>query len=567
MRFKTYRAPLMVPIAFVLSAPCVGEAVLEEVTVTAQKREESIQDVPISITAFSGEQIDALNISDFTQITQQIPSLQLNTWSPKLTIFNLRGVSQNTFNDNNEGPIAVYIDDAYVGSLNGISGQLFDMERVEVLRGPQGTLFGRNATGGLIQYLSRGADDEEFNGYAEVTVARFADRAFEFGAGGSFHDKVRVRVAGRYQEADGYVKSVDTIRPGASTVLFPGSGQDIGGVDGYAGRANVQIDFNEKLRGSFWLKYSEDNEVATGGFVFEQCNLDVNSLCPTDEFGRTVSGDGVIDLFGQPADVHEHYGDFPGFMNREQLSTSGRFDYDFDNGMQLVSVTNYMTNDYSYAEDGDALAVPVLTFGTFVDYTQWSQELRFSGETDRFRWQTGFYYLNMEWDGGASATGAPAFGNVVANGRILAFGGNQTALATANPFNGFEGAVASQNYVLDSRNWSIFGQAEYDLTEDLTVVAGLRWSQDNKDIDWTLTFADNFNPLTVIQTDDALAAINPGVNEIDYGDWAARVVLNWQPMDSTLLFASWNRGIKGATGLSVSPPTSTRLRSSITRKF
>ena len=216
-----------------------AQQLLEEIIVTAQKRDENLQDVPISVTAFSGDQLVALGLSDFTEITQQVPALQLNAWSPKLTIFNLRGISQNTFNDNNEGPVAVYVDDAYMGSLNGISGQMFDLKRVEVLRGPQGTLFGRNATGGLIHYISQDASEAETNGYVEAEFGEFSKTGLEFALGGSFSDNVRARIAGRWTEMDGYINSVDTHFPDpfppdptvAGALLFPGSGQDIGGVD------------------------------------------------------------------------------------------------------------------------------------------------------------------------------------------------------------------------------------------------------------------------------------------------------------------------------------------------
>ena len=141
-----------------------SDELFEVITVTANKRVESIQEVPVSVSVLSGDQIDAFNLSDTTDITQQIPNFQLNAWSPQLTTFNLRGVSQNNFVDNLEAPIAVYQDESYVSSMNAISGQLFDIERVEVLRGPQGTLFGRNATGGLVHYISRTASEDELNG-------------------------------------------------------------------------------------------------------------------------------------------------------------------------------------------------------------------------------------------------------------------------------------------------------------------------------------------------------------------------------------------------------------------
>ena len=540
----------LVTLAAVVALPITGSAqVLEEIVVSAQKREENLQDVPISVTAFTGEQLDALGITDFTEITQQIPALQLNAWSPNLTIFNLRGISQNSFNDNLEGPVAVYMDDAYVGSLNGISGQMFDMKRVEVLRGPQGTLFGRNATGGLIHYISQDASEADTNGYVEAEAGDYGRAGLEFAVGGSFSDNVRARLSGRWSEMDGYIESVDTNLPGGGGLLFPGSGQDIGGLDGYALRGTMQVDFSDKLQGNFWIKYSEDTDIPTGGYVFENCPFQAppnDTLCEVDQFGRAITEPGVIDLFGLPADEHEHYNEHPGILNREQTSVTARFDYSMDNGTEFTSITNYMGMDKFYDEDGDALAIPILTFQTFVDWTQWSQELRWSGETDKSRWQVGAYYLDMENDGGTNVTGAPAFGNLLAAGRVVAAGGVDTALATGNPFNGFEGAVGNQLYLLESKNWSVFGQADFDLTDRLTMTTGLRWSQDDKKINLGITYADNFNPVPILVDGSAArAALNPGVDEVDYGDWAGRFALNYQLSDSTIIFGSVNRGIKG----------------------
>ncbi len=137
--------------------------------VTAQKREENLQDVGISITAFSGNQLQQLGMTRSVDIAQQVPAMQLQTFTPAFTIINLRGISQNNFQDNLEAPVAVYVDGAYIPSMNAINGLLFDTKRVEVLRGPQGTLFGRNTTGGLVQYITNGATQEELNGYAEGT--------------------------------------------------------------------------------------------------------------------------------------------------------------------------------------------------------------------------------------------------------------------------------------------------------------------------------------------------------------------------------------------------------------
>lgn len=518
--------PLLIAAASLASAP-LSAAVLEEVVVTAQKREQNLQDVSLSVTAFSGDQMKALGISETTEITQQVPNLQINAWSPNVTIFNLRGISQNNFGDYLEAPVAVYMDDAYIGSMNAISGQLFDVKRVEVLRGPQGTLFGRNATGGLIHYVSQDASDEEFNGYVEAGYASFDKKSVEFAVGGGLSDKVRGRIAGRWEESDGYIESTATRNPGGN-VIFPGNGQDIGGSDGYAFRGTLQVDFTENLTGDFWIKYAEDNDVATGGYVFEACNFDNIGYCATDNAGRSLAKDGVIEgIFGSDADVHDNYSNNPGFLNRESASYQAKFEWAMDNGVDVTSITNYIDMNKDYEEDGDGTFVDIINFFNGVDFTQFSQELRFSGSTDTMRWQTGVYFLSMEVDGYITTEGNPV------RAAALASFGSATL------------PQAQQTYVLDSKNWSVFGETEYDLSDALTLKVGLRWSQDDKQIDYQNQLTDVGQTPVIRATDESFAAAVPGSDDIDYGDWAGRLGLDWRITENTLVYASYNRGIKG----------------------
>ncbi|MBO9707372.1 MAG: TonB-dependent receptor [Caulobacter sp.] len=503
-------------------APIAQEnAVLGEVIVTANKRSESIQKVPVSVTAYSGDQLQALGITDTTQITQQIPSLRLNAWSPNITIFNLRGISQNNFTDYLEAPIAVYVDDAYMGSINGLSGQLFDVQRLEVLRGPQGTLFGRNATGGLIQYFSTDASKSNFNGYATASYESYNRRTLEGAVGGPVSDHVRFRVAGRVVKADGYIKSQDAL-PGT----FSGNGQDLGGENGWALRGTLQADLGERGKLDLWYKHSEDNHVATGGYVFDNCNLQANGYCTTDAAGLSNGSGGVINgITGAAASPFANFSNVAGYFDRKTDIYQANLKYDFD-GATLTAITNYTDLTKSYQEDGDALPIDLIVFRTNAHFKQFSQELRLSGDLPRFRWQAGAYYLNMDIKGDMVTIGSPALGAAVAAG-----------LPGNNP-------VVNEKDHLTSKNWSVFGQTEYDLTDQLTLVTGLRYSKDNKHVDYKSVVADG-GVSAPLASNEAFDAIAPGVDTISKGDVAARVTLNYKPDESTLLFASWNRGIKG----------------------
>jgi len=492
-----------------------------EIVVTANKRAENAQTVPISITAYSGDQLKALGVTETTQITQQVPGLQLNAWSPNVTIFNLRGISQNNFTDYLEAPIAVYVDDAYMGSINGLSGQLFDISRVEVLRGPQGTLFGRNATGGLIQYISTDASDSYFNGYVTASYERFNRRALEGAVGGSLTDGIRTRIAGRVVKADGYIKSAAAL-PG----VFDGNGQDLGAEDGWALRGTIQADLGPDGQLDLWVKHSEDNNVATGGYVFDNCDLQDNGYCGTDAAGLSNGSGGVINgITGEPASPFDNFSDQRGSFSRNTNIYQGKLTYGLG-GMELTSITNYTELTKDYVEDGDALPVEVIVFRTNAKYEQFSQELRLAGDSDRFRWQVGAYYLDMKIKGAMDTVGAPAIGAAL-----------EAGLPGVSP-------TIAEAYDLHSKNWSVFGQAEFDLADSLTLIGGLRYSKDTKTVDYRSDVVEGSDSV-LIATDETFAAALPGANRISDGDVAARVTLNYEPADNTLLFASWNRGIKG----------------------
>jgi|TARA_B110000093_G_scaffold160212_1_gene180556 iron complex outermembrane receptor protein len=516
----------------IISTGTTTANVLEEIVVTATKRQESVQDIAVSVSALSGDQLSALNLSDMADITQQIPGFQVNAWSPQITIFNLRGVSQNNFTDNLEAPIAVYQDESYVASMNAISGQMFDMERVEVLRGPQGTLFGRNATGGLVHFISRGAEESELNGYIEVKAADHSRKSIEAAIGGSFSDTVRGRIAFKQEEADGYIKPMD---------IPPVDKRAIGGADGYGVRATLQVDFSDTLTGDFIIKSSSDNDVPTGGYVFENCDFDADEYCPTDASGRAIVNPGVVS-----GDPHVHMNDTKGFLERDVQSYTAKFTKDMGD-IEFVSITNYMNMDKKYLEDGDAFPDPIVVFGQDAEVKQTTQEFRFSGETDSTQWQVGAYYMDYQFEGNAMTIGAPNIdlSFALADAEII----SQPVVFDDNPFDGRSDRAST----LDIKNISVFAQADFSLSETLSLTAGLRWSDDQKDINWTGFFSsdDQLQPVPYAATANSAYASEDTIlnafdeDSISYSDYAARLVLQKRFSDDTQGFVSWNRGIKG----------------------
>jgi iron complex outermembrane receptor protein len=497
--------------------PVAAQAQLEEVVVSAQKRLQSMQDVGIAVTAFSAQQLEDLSIDNTTGITQQVPGLQLFTYSPAFTVFSLRGVSQNNFQDNLEAPVAVYVDGAYVASMNAISAQLFDMERIEVLRGPQGTLFGRNATGGLIHFVTRKATDKDLNGYLEAGVAEFATYSAEGAVGGAFSDRLRARLAGRWETSDGYVE------PGTAFGRTA-TGRDSNGANGYALRGTLQFDATDIVLLDLTGAYSRDEDVPTGEYVVSLAGFDPatglgafhDAIDPADpnagpvDFDRTpITGDGW-----------HHWSDESPYMDRTVRSGTAQLTVKPENGLELVAITNALSLDKFYIEDAGG-GFGFFPYNTVASYEQWSQELRLSGEADRIRWQLGAYYLDMKWSTFQSVQGALLLGGTSDTQIVSTFGD------------------------VDSRNWSAFGQVEFDLSPQWTVIAGLRWSQDDKHLKMRRTFADVPEGVPEIETFNIDEVAIPDIDRIDYGDYAARAQLNWKPVDGQLLYAAFNRGIKG----------------------
>lgn len=248
--------------------------------------------------------------------------------------------------------------------------------------------------------------------------------------------------------------------------------------------------------------------------------------------GDPAGGEGG-DYEGDHPKPFEHYSDYPGYMDRETNSYTAKLDWELGDSMDLVSITNYFDLDKFYTEDGDGIPVPIIQFTTVADFTQFSQELRLSGEADRFRWVVGGFWLDMETDADVITGGAPVAGVAVELG--------------FDPETLSDPAVI-QDYKLESQNWSVFGQGEYDLTETLRLVVGLRWSQDDKDMDFRTSFAAPEEGILVpdlFNLQEAAKAAGSDNDTVDYGDWAGRLRLDWDMSDDTLAYASINRGIKG----------------------
>lgn len=511
----------------------VNAQVLEEVIVTAQKREQSLSDVGISASAFSGEQMKELGISSTQDIDSQIPGLIVTDFGGgTTTVFTVRGAGQLDFNDQQEGPVAVYLDGAYNSYLAGVGFNFYDLERVEVLRGSQGTLFGRNATAGLVHIISR-KPTREFEGYAELSGAEYGEIKAEGAVSGPITDSLMGRLSMFYQDNDGYIEN--------------STGDDSHDVGNYSGRAQLLFEPSDRL-----------SVLVAGRWATDDTNADIYNIRPavTDVGGIAgLPGDGYVKevteaqhfdwcsnilpaINGLPpgwvtpalgaADCYGNFNDdgpfhastnFDSFFKRDHYGITGTIEYETDFG-NLTLITDWQDFKKRYNEDSDSTPATLFHFFQDMDSNQFSQEVRLDGETEVMRWVVGGYYLNIDSDG---RTGLEATGSL--------------------------GIAMDNLWELETTTYAFFGQMEYDFNEAITGIAGFRWTEDEKEFSIAprctfLPDLQSLNPTDCLVLEPFIQGTGLPKTKRDEGDWSGNVELDWHAGDDTLVYGKISRGHK-----------------------
>lgn len=474
-----------------------GETALAEIVVTAQKRRQNLQDVAASVTSLGRTALAALGHQDSTALATQLPSLQVNTYSPTTVVFNIRGVSQNDFADSQEAPIAFYNDEVYVSSLGSISGQTFDLERVELLRGPQGTLFGRNATGGLVQIVTA-KPTATLDAFETLTFGSYGQVATEGAIGGPLAEGLRARLSFTTDHHGGYI--------------FNRIGPDLGNSKFYGLRLQVAADISDRdtltVKGQF-LRNDHERSGGLYSFIAAKPNADGLgvALGRNENFYGTGPG---ADPFGYAEpDTDPFTGSYDriGAFDRTYYSFTARYEHKFDS-FTLTSITDYQNLHKAYGEDTDMSPNAIFNYDTGQRLYQVSQETRLGGKTGPLNWLIGGYFLHITSDNNYQIT-SPA------------------------------GILPQQNYggQLTTDNWALFGQAEYAITSQITATLGARYSNDIKRLDFSHQ-TDNildfiFNP----QHDPLLARQR-------YSDWSGKAQIEYRPVRGILVYAGVSRGTK-----------------------
>lgn len=493
---------------------------VEEITVTARKREENLQEVPISVSAFTSESLRVLSSDKINNIGNYTPNVQFlygEAGSGNAANVFIRGVGQQDILVSSDPGVGIYVDGVFLGRTLGSLLELSDVERIEVLRGPQGTLFGKNTIGGAINITTKDPGDT-FEGMLKASTGRF-NRAFFEGAVQLpiVEDKMSARVWGMVKQRDGYGKRLS-------------DGGDLGDDDSASFRTKFALSPGENLKATLSFDYTRQRA--------ESSALDLLGVNPSAGllalYNAIVAGPqgGAYDSRYLTDSHYKTYDTNPSFNNLDvwgvHLTTSWQ-----PEDVGFKSITAYRRMKNSFSRDGDHSPFPYLEVIRDDKQHQFSQELQVngSGSDNRLRWTIGGYYLHefaREDNVTLMADGLfQALESLPGQLPGLPFGG------AGNPRNlAFD---LSLDYLLKNTtdSYALFSEATYDVTDALSLTAGLRYSYEKKKVYLEGTRI-NTGRITVAPTT---------VSE-SWNDLSPRVALQYRVNEDVMVYAQFAKGFK-----------------------
>jgi len=561
--------PLPAAVAFTVALTGAAHAQqLEEVIVTAQKRAESLQDVPISVSAVQGQKLKDANIANMAALADYVPNLHIAD-APVNTNIYMRGVGSGN-NRGFEQSVGMYIDGVYMGRGRQYRAGFLDVERVEVLRGPQGTLFGRNTVAGAVNITSASnqpGDEME----AEISAAFEENdgQIYEGHIGGGVSETLGARLAFRYRETDGFANN-DFLN------------QPEGSIEELSYRVALNWQPTENLAADFKWTESEYERIgaASAGKVYLS-PTDRNALVPNrSAFADTAYN--IMDMFfpnyqnqtqkefavfkdngfGQSQADGLGIGKNPDSSDNDISNGALTINYEMDSGYTITSVTGY--SEYTYADgcDCDWLPLQFIHRDDDQSFEQWSQELRVTSPGGEFfDYVAGVYYdtSDLEFDGSVPIDTNfdglfPEFlSRALTGGTVPAQFMPQNLLAVSTGGLYSANQIARNHYYqLDSESWAAFFQGTFNLSETLRLTVGVRYTEETKEVQSTQFLSDSITGINTPSNNYFLALIEAtsfNTYAYDYNedretdDLLPSINLQWDQGDS-MYYVSFSQGFK-----------------------
>ena len=503
-------------LAVATALPAYSQPLLEEVIVTAQKREQSLQDVPVAVTAFTGERLVESGIRDFFEVSNIDPALIVGKSQTSTTAtFSIRGVFTSSQNFGLESSVGLYVDGVYRARQSAMINNLVDVASIEVLRGPQGTLFGRNTPSGAVSMFSV-RPDFDGEGFIEATGGEYDLMAFNGAKSFTLIDqKLAIRATGFSQERDGFI---DVIGIGD---------EEVDDRDRWGGRLQALWLPSDTLSVHVIADYSEINEICCG--VGNYVNNFTSQQVPPGGTPNLGTDNNVVAIGGTVIDQSDFFdyeiaSSFLPESENEDKGISMQIDWELEN-FDFVSITSYREFDSYDRIDGDFYDIDALVRTNDAEQTQFSQEFRISNETDKYTYVAGLFYFEQDLDALVDTIVGEDTGGLLGVPDFLF------------PAGGFSRNVSEQEH----ESYAVFGQFDYNITDNWIVTLGGRWTKEDKDMSNVFTEENAglgfafFPPLAPRADVD---------EDIDDDQFTGTAKLSWVPTDDMLIYVSYGTGYK-----------------------
>lgn len=437
---------------------------LEEVRVTAQKRDQSAQEVPITLTAYSGDFLNTLNIEEFDRLSDFVPGLVVQEQSVNNPGFVIRGITSDSGSARIAPRVSIYQDGVDISRSRGSIIELFDLERVEVLKGPQSTLFGSGAAIGAIEVVSA-RPTETFEGSVSGGLGNYSERRTRGHISGPLGDTAGGRLAFTYKKRDGFIKNIDG-RPESQNPGKPA--EALNGTETLALRGFLEWQPTDSLQVDLILNYQRDTPPGT---AFKS-----GSIPPT---GGTTDPNSFAELGPHGSVRNEFLGGDLG-IDRKVQSTTLNISYDLSEAWTVNSISNARSFDSLEVFDADGTAAFWLEFAEDAESDQWSQEIRANFNDGGA--VSGFFGASYFWEDGTQAVPF-----ATDEGVFAACLGLVPGLPCINP-DGSVNSIFPVPVIFNERfgntgkntTWSVYADATWQITPQFTATAGIRYLEDER---------------------------------------------------------------------------------------
>ena len=482
---------------------------IEEIIVTARKREEPLQETPVTITALTEERIQKLYATDLKDLAMAVPNLMINqhasgSFTNSAAVF-MRGIGNSDIDSTIDPPIGIFLDGIYVPRSSNSNLDLFDVEQVEVLRGPQGTLFGRNTTAGAIVVRSK-RPTGEFGARAKLTVGEYGRRDLRVAVESPLTDKINAKISVLQQKSDGFYKARYMTHPDYSVAAqmgydYPGDYEDTGGDDVFAVRPILEFNISDTFQLTLIGEYSKDRSEPTPA---------INASNPNQILARVYGQLGG----GYTKNIDLNFG--PGFIHADIKGLTVEAIWELDSGT-LTSLTNYRETKYQMREEIDWTIAPMFGIVRTEPHEQKSTELRYNTDiNDRTSLVAGVYYFEQDY--------------------LLR---RDTYINTSGAFLAHIIGITTQSH----EQTSLFADVTYAVNDRLNISVGGRYTKEEKSY-----------MQRAFGVGDAQA---PMYLDDEWSNFGPKVGVDYQLGDGKMIYATLARGFKsgGFNGRGGTPTT------------